>query len=71
MMERAAIAAGLGIKAHAHMLRYVRGYKLANDGHDIATSRTPHGRPRWRRIGSRAFGAIDRRPTRSHQLRQH
>jgi hypothetical protein len=26
--------ADLGIKAHAHMLRHARGYKLANDGHD-------------------------------------
>jgi site-specific recombinase XerD len=34
MIERAAIAANLGIKAHAHMLRHACGYKLANDGHD-------------------------------------
>jgi len=34
MIERAAIAADLGIKAHAHMLRNACGYKLANDGHD-------------------------------------
>jgi integrase len=34
MIERAAIAADLGIKAHAHMLRHACGYKLANDGHD-------------------------------------
>jgi site-specific recombinase XerD len=34
MIERAAMAADLGIKAHAHMLRYACGYKLANDGHD-------------------------------------
>jgi site-specific recombinase XerD len=34
MIERAAAAAGLGIKAHAHMLRHACGYKLANDGHD-------------------------------------
>jgi site-specific recombinase XerD len=32
LVERA--AAELGIKAHAHMLRHARGYKLANDGHD-------------------------------------
>src|ERR1700738_4783028 len=31
MIERAAIAADLGIKAHAHMLRHACGYKLAND----------------------------------------
>jgi integrase len=34
LIERAAIAANLGIKAHAHMLRHACGYKLANDGHD-------------------------------------
>jgi integrase len=34
MVERAAISADLGIKAHAHMLRHACGYKLANDGHD-------------------------------------
>jgi type 1 fimbriae regulatory protein FimB len=34
MVERAAIAADLAIKAHAHMLRHACGYKLANDGHD-------------------------------------
>jgi integrase len=34
MVERAALSAKLGIKAHAHMLRHACGYKLANDGHD-------------------------------------
>ena len=34
MVERAAVAADLGIKAHAHMLRHACGYKLANDGVD-------------------------------------
>jgi type 1 fimbriae regulatory protein FimB/type 1 fimbriae regulatory protein FimE len=34
MVERAAVSAKLGIKAHAHMLRHACGYKLANDGHD-------------------------------------
>jgi integrase len=34
LVERAAETADLGIKAHAHMLRHVCGYKLANDGHD-------------------------------------
>src|ERR1700746_4088164 len=33
-IERAATAADLGIKAHAHMLRHTCGYKLANDRHD-------------------------------------
>ena len=28
------MAADLGIKAHAYMLRHACGYKLANDGHD-------------------------------------
>jgi site-specific recombinase XerD len=34
MIERAAEAAGLDIKAHAHMLRHACGYALANAGHD-------------------------------------
>jgi site-specific recombinase XerD len=34
MIERAVLAAKLGIKAHAHMLRHACGYKLANDGID-------------------------------------
>jgi integrase len=34
MVERAAIAADLGMRAHAHMPRHACGYKLANDGHD-------------------------------------
>lgn len=34
MVERRAVSARLGIKAHAHMLRHACGYKLANDGHD-------------------------------------
>jgi integrase len=34
MIARAGVAAGLGIKAHAHMLRHAAGYKLANDGAD-------------------------------------
>ncbi len=34
MIERAAAATKLGIKAHAHMLRHACGYKLANDGVD-------------------------------------
>jgi site-specific recombinase XerD len=34
MIERSAITADLGIKAHAHMLRHACGYKLANDGID-------------------------------------
>jgi hypothetical protein len=34
-VKRAAAAADLGIKGHAHMLRHACGYKLANDGHDV------------------------------------
>ena len=34
IVERTAIAANLGIKAHAHMLRHACGYKLANQGVD-------------------------------------
>jgi site-specific recombinase XerD len=34
MLQRAAKAAGLTIKAHPHMLRHACGYALANAGHD-------------------------------------
>jgi integrase len=34
MLERAAVEAGLEIKAHPHMLRHACGFKLANDGVD-------------------------------------
>jgi integrase len=34
LVERAGEAAGLGFKAHPHMLRHACGFKLANDGHD-------------------------------------
>ena len=34
MLQRAAKAAGLTIKAHPHMLRHACGFKLANDGVD-------------------------------------
>jgi integrase len=34
MVRRAGVAADLGIKVHAHMLRHACGYKLANDGQD-------------------------------------
>jgi type 1 fimbriae regulatory protein FimB/type 1 fimbriae regulatory protein FimE len=34
MIERAGKAAGLGFKAHPHMLRHACGYALANRGHD-------------------------------------
>jgi site-specific recombinase XerD len=38
MIERAASAAGLGLKAHPHMLRHACGYALANKGHDITST---------------------------------
>ena len=34
MIERAAVGAGLELKAHPHMLRHPFGYALANKGHD-------------------------------------
>lgn len=34
MIERAGDAAGLGFKAHPHMLRHACGFALANKGHD-------------------------------------
>lgn len=34
MVERAGKAAGLGFKAHPHMLRHACGFELANKGHD-------------------------------------
>ena len=37
MIERAGRAAGLGIKAHPHMLRHATGYALANRGTDTRT----------------------------------
>jgi site-specific recombinase XerD len=37
MIERAAVAANLGILAHPHMLRHGCGYKMANDGIDTRT----------------------------------
>jgi type 1 fimbriae regulatory protein FimB/type 1 fimbriae regulatory protein FimE len=37
LIERATEAAGLGIKAHPHMLRHACGYALANSGTDTRT----------------------------------
>ena len=34
MIERAAVAAGLGLKVHPHMLRHACGFALANAGRD-------------------------------------
>jgi integrase len=67
MVERAAVAADLGIKANAHMLRHACGYKLANDGSIrvrckpisvTAISRTPRATLRLRPIASKDFGKI-------------
>jgi Phage integrase family len=69
MIERAAAAAGLELKAHPHMLRHACGYALANKGHDtraiqgwlghrsITTRRSTR---RWRRTGLRTSGGSDR-----------
>ena len=45
MIARAAVAAKLGIKAHAHMLRHACGFKLANDGIDTRS---------WQACGTRS-----------------
>ncbi len=34
LVERVGVVAGLGFKAHPHMLRHACGYTLANKGHD-------------------------------------
>jgi type 1 fimbriae regulatory protein FimB/type 1 fimbriae regulatory protein FimE len=34
MVERAGMRAGLGFKAHPHMLRHACGFALASKGHD-------------------------------------
>jgi integrase len=66
-VKRAGIAANLGIKVHAHMLRHACGFKPANDGIDTDRCRPTSGtaisriRPatrRWRRGGLRTFGGI-------------
>jgi type 1 fimbriae regulatory protein FimB/type 1 fimbriae regulatory protein FimE len=44
MVERAATAADLGIKAHAHMLRHACCYKLTNDGYDTRSLQAYLGR---------------------------
>ena len=65
MIERAGIAANLGIKVHAHMLRHACGYKLAGDGVDtralqayLARPAVRYGSIRYRRCGA-ASGARD------------
>jgi type 1 fimbriae regulatory protein FimB/type 1 fimbriae regulatory protein FimE len=52
MIERAAIAAGLELKVHPHMLRHACGYALANKGHD---TRAIQGWLGHRSITSTAF----------------
>jgi integrase len=65
MIERAAAAAGLELKAHPHMLRHACG-----KGHDTraiqggsATGRSPAppSTRRWRRTGSRTSGGTELR----------
>jgi integrase len=46
MVERAGSEAGLGFKAHPHMLRHACGYALANKGHDTRALQAYLG---WRR----------------------
>jgi site-specific recombinase XerD len=68
MIERAAAAAGLELKAHPHMLRHACGYALANKGHDTRAIQGWLGRSitstavymPWRRTGSRSSGGTDR-----------
>jgi integrase len=71
MIERAAAAAGLELKAHPHMLRHASGYALANRGTTpglfragsaIGRSPAPRSTRHWRRTGSRTFGGSERRP---------
>jgi hypothetical protein len=54
MVERAALTAKLGIKAHAHMLRHACGYKLANEAADknSAGARSPALEPTDTAVGS-------------------
>ena len=56
MIERVAIAADLGIKAHAHMLRHACGYKLANDGHDTRAIQAYLGHRNISNLHTRAKG---------------
>ena len=73
LVERAATAADLGIKAHAHMLRHACGFELANDGVDAAPSKLISATsrssircvtPSLRLRGSKAYSGTDRTRTR-------
>jgi site-specific recombinase XerD len=56
MIERAAACAGLGLKAHPHMLRHASGYTPANKGHD---TRAIQGWPGHRSItGTAVYTAL-------------
>jgi hypothetical protein len=77
MIERAVTAADLGITAHARMLRYAYGYKLANDGHTpeqsrlisvIARFRIRRAISRWRRSELRVI--IDKTYPFCHNFRR-
>jgi integrase len=79
IVERAAGAAKLGIKAHAHMLRHACVYKLANDGVDTRSLQAYLGHrniqkttryPNWRRGALRAFGGIELTVVEFHAARR-
>ena len=51
MVERAGSEAGLGFKAHPHMLRHACGYALANRGHDTRALQDLSRPPQYRAHG--------------------
>ena len=53
MIERAAVVAKLGIRAHAHMLRNATGFKLANDGIDTRALQAYRKRPTCHALADR------------------
>jgi hypothetical protein len=57
MIERAAAAAGLELRAHPHMLRRACGYALANRGHD--TRAIPRDAGVW--VRGNCYGRVRRR----------
>jgi integrase-like protein len=69
IVKRAGASAGLGIKAHAHMLRHACGFRLANDGRDTRSIQVYLGHANiantarytaLRRTGSRDSSATSR-----------
>ena len=70
MVERAGAEAGLGFKAHPHMLRHACGYALANKRHDTRALQAYLGHrniqlrsaiPSCRRRASKIFGVLNKR----------